>query len=309
LDVSHGSRPGRIFISYRRSDASAIAGRLADRLDAHFGPDTVFVDVESISPGRDFAKVIETAIGSCEVVLAVIGPRWLTAVDDRGRRRLDQPADLVALEIGAGLARGVRVIPVLVDGASALREADELPDGVAALVRRQAVRIDHESFPADVAKLIALLERTSSALRAARTTRTAIVASVATVLATVLAACAMLLGPFGNPDTGPATISQGEFGKVVNTFSVAAGRPIGVFKFPSAQTSTGRQNGPAEGAVIGLLCETGGRTVTDKVLGKSSDQWLLTEIDNGRWFVSSHYVDVLSAERQVPRCAAENRKD
>jgi TIR domain len=299
-----------------------MAGRLTDRLDAHFGSGTVFVDVESISPGRDFAEVIETAVGSCDVVLAVIGSRWLSAVDDRGRRRLDLPADLVVLEIGAGLARGVPVIPVLVDGASAISEGDKLPDSVAALALRQALRVDHESFPADVAKLITMLERLSPALaravnggrRRARLARTAI---VATVLATILAGCAMLLAPFGSTDAGPATISHGTtgspdeqaFGKVVNTFSVAEGRPIGVSKFPSAQTNTGRQNGPAEGAVIGLLCETSGRMVTDKVLGKSSDQWLMTEIDNGRWFVSSLYVDVLSVEGQMPPCVAENRKD
>jgi hypothetical protein len=80
---------GRIFISYRREDTSATAGRLYDRLVARFGADSVFMDVDSIAPGHDFAEAIETAVGSCQVVLAVIGTHWLDAADERGWRRLD----------------------------------------------------------------------------------------------------------------------------------------------------------------------------------------------------------------------------
>lgn len=261
--MSYGSGHGRIFISYRRSDTSAMAGRLADRLDAHFGSGTVFMDVESISPGRDFAKVIEAAVGSCEIVLAIIGSRWLTAVDDRGRRRLDLPADLVALEIGAGLSRDIPIIPILVDGASPPREEDQLPECLAALPRRQALRIDHESFPTDVVALVNMLKRSASGFaraadggkQRARPARRVIVGALIAVLVTLLTGSTLLFAPFGNAEPDP-TIS----GKVINTFSVAQGRPIGVSKFPSAQTNAGRQNGPAEGEVIGVLCETRGRT-------------------------------------------------
>lgn len=300
--MSDDSYQSRIFISYRRSDTSAIAGRLADRLDAHFGPGTAFMDVESIAPGRDFAEAIENAVGSCEVVLVIIGSQWLTAVDDHGRRRLDLPADFVALEIGSGLARGILTIPVLVDGAAAPRAEDELPERVAALARRQALRIHHESFPADVATLITRLERLSSNLarpadgeRGPRPPRKAIAATVVAVLVTILTAAGILLAPSGSAD-------DQIHGKVVNTFSVAAGRPIGVSKFPSAQTNVGRQNGPVEGAVIDLLCEAGGRTVADQVINKSSDQWFLADIDGGHWFVSSLYMDVLDEGMPMPRC-------
>jgi hypothetical protein len=86
-----GRTSGRVFVSYRREESSGIAGRLYDRLAAHFGDDQVFMDVDTIALGVDFAKVITQAVGTCEVLLAVIGPHWLTATDEEGQRRLDAP--------------------------------------------------------------------------------------------------------------------------------------------------------------------------------------------------------------------------
>ena len=155
---------GRIFISYRRDDASGTAGRLYDRLAARLGTDRVFMDVDSISPGYDFAKAIEYAVARCDVVLALIGNEWLAAVDRWGRRRLDDPNDFVALEINAGLARNIPVIPVMVDGALQIQAVD-LPRHISALARRQGVRIHHESFSADIDKLLSALQRLVPALR------------------------------------------------------------------------------------------------------------------------------------------------
>jgi TIR domain len=107
---------GRVFISYRRQESSGLAGRLYDRLAARFGDDRVFMDVDTIALGVDFAEVISQVVSSCEVLLAVIGPRWLTVTDEDGRRRLDDPDDLVRLEIAAALKRDIRVIPVLSRG-------------------------------------------------------------------------------------------------------------------------------------------------------------------------------------------------
>jgi hypothetical protein len=73
--------------------------------------------IDSIAPGGDFIEVITSAVGSCDVLLALIGDRWLTIADEDGRRRLDNPDDFVRLEIEAALTRNVRVIPILVDGA------------------------------------------------------------------------------------------------------------------------------------------------------------------------------------------------
>ena len=126
---------GRIFISYRREETAYPAGWLYDRLTGHFGGGQVFKDVDSIQLGDDFVEVITRAVGSCDVLLALIGDEWQTITDAHGRCRLDNPDDFVRLEIEAALSRRVLVIPVLVDGARMPR-ADELPDSLTALVRR-----------------------------------------------------------------------------------------------------------------------------------------------------------------------------
>src|SRR6266508_306274 len=108
---------GRIFISYRREETAYPAGWLYDRLADRFGGGQAFKDVDSIQLGDDFVEVITSAVGSCDVLLALIGDEWLTITDEDGQRRLDDPNDFVRLEIEAALTRNVRVIPILVDGA------------------------------------------------------------------------------------------------------------------------------------------------------------------------------------------------
>ena len=107
----------RIFISYRRDDSQGSAGRLRDKLVQYFPPEHVFMDVDTVEPGIDFVASIQKAVGDCDVLLAVIGKRWLDSVDSQGRPRLESPEDYVGLEIAAALARDIRVVPVLVDGA------------------------------------------------------------------------------------------------------------------------------------------------------------------------------------------------
>jgi hypothetical protein len=158
----HADEGGGIFVSYRRQENSGLAGRLYDRLAGHFGEDQVFIDVDTIEPGVDFAEEISRAVAACEVLLAVIGPNWLTASDKRGRRRLDDPDDSVRLEIEAALARDVRVIPVLVDGA-VMPDRDDLPDSLARLARRNAFLIRHESFHPDAGRLVTAIERVLAA--------------------------------------------------------------------------------------------------------------------------------------------------
>lgn len=146
-----------IFISYRREDAAGYAGRLYDRLAAHFGDERVFMDVEGIEPGADFFVAIERAVGSCEALIVIIGNEWL-ATDSAGHRRLDDPADFVRLETATALTRGIRVVPVLVDGA-VMPRADQLPADLAPLTRRQAVELSHKQWDATTAELIRTLEK------------------------------------------------------------------------------------------------------------------------------------------------------
>lgn len=159
MTVSAGKVPGRIFMSYRREDTDYPAAWLYERLAGHFSGDQVFKDVDSIELGDDFVEVITAAVGSCEVLLALIGDRWLTAAGRDGRRRLEDPADFVRLEIEAALARNVRVIPVLVEGARMPR-ADELPESLAKLTRRQALELSPSRFDLDTRRLLTVLERT-----------------------------------------------------------------------------------------------------------------------------------------------------
>ncbi len=152
-----GPAAGRVFISYRRQESSGMAGRLYDRLAARFGANQVFMDVDTIALGVDFAEVISQAVTTCAVLLAVIGPHWLSATDEDGQRRLDDPDDIVRLEIGAALERDVRVIPILVEGA-VMPRAGELPESLAGLARRNAFSLRHESFRVDVDRLLAEIE-------------------------------------------------------------------------------------------------------------------------------------------------------
>ena len=165
MTASTGDVPARIFMNYRREETAYPAGWLFDRLASHFGKDQVFKDIDSIEPGDDFIEVITTAVGSCDVLLAVIGGRWLTITGPDGRRRLDDPGDFVRLEIEAALARDVRVIPILVDEAQMPR-ADELPASLAKLARRQALELSPARFDFDTSRLLKVLDRTLAEVRA-----------------------------------------------------------------------------------------------------------------------------------------------
>jgi len=148
-----------IFISYRRGDTAAEAGRLADHLRERFGADQIFIDVEAIEPGQDFVVAIQRALDACAVVIVMIGDRWLSTVDDQGRRRLDDPQDFVHQEVGAALKRGdVRVIPVLVQRAT-MPGGSELPAPLADLGRRNALEIRETHFRRDVDALIEVVAR------------------------------------------------------------------------------------------------------------------------------------------------------
>jgi hypothetical protein len=149
---------GGVFISYRRQETSDLAGRLYDRLIDRFGEAKVFMDVDTIEPGADFTEAITQAVGTCQVLLAVIGPQWLAAADKHGRRRLDDPDDIVRVEVEAALARGVRVIPLLAGGAE-MPQRHDLPGSLGGLARRHALAVRHDSFRADVARLITAIEQ------------------------------------------------------------------------------------------------------------------------------------------------------
>ncbi|HEY7318044.1 MAG TPA: ankyrin repeat domain-containing protein [Candidatus Binatia bacterium] len=148
-----------IFISYRREDSIGHAGRLYDRLAEHFGKERIYRDIDTIQAGENFVEAVRQKVNVSDVVLVLIGPRWLTATDDEGRWRLADENDLVRLEIVTGLERNSRVIPVLLQGASMPR-AKDLPGALAGLAQRNAFEIRDSHFDQDVAQLVDALAPT-----------------------------------------------------------------------------------------------------------------------------------------------------
>jgi hypothetical protein len=150
---------GKIFINYRRGDDPGHTGRLFDRLQEAFPPQQLFLDVDNIAPGLDFVRELSERVAECDVLLAVIGKGWIDARDGAGARRLDDPDDFVRIEIASALEQGKRVIPVLV-GEAQMPRPEELPEALRPLSRRNAVRLTHERFRADVQGLIKALQET-----------------------------------------------------------------------------------------------------------------------------------------------------
>ena len=142
-----------IFISYRRDDAPASARLIHEQLTNWFGRGNVFMDVEQIELGDNWKEVLRQRVTRCDAMLAVIGPRWLTAAAGDGSRRLDNPEDFVRWEIREALKRRKKVIPVLVEGA-ALPDKRDLPADLAALAGLQAQTVSHAKFDKDVETLI-----------------------------------------------------------------------------------------------------------------------------------------------------------
>lgn len=141
-----------IFISYRREDSRADAGRLSKDLKEHLDENQIFRDIDTVAPGVDFVNAIESGVASCDALIAIIGPNWLSIRDKNGRLRLEDSDDYVRVEIGTALERDTRVIPVLVGGAS-MPMNEELPDSLAPLTRRQAHELSESRWDFDVEQL------------------------------------------------------------------------------------------------------------------------------------------------------------
>jgi hypothetical protein len=141
-----------IFISYRREDSAGYAGRLFADLKRRFAQDQIFIDVAGIALGRDFRKVVDEHVSGCDVLLAVIGREWAGVRQDQPPR-LQDPKDLVRIEIASALKRDIPVVPVLVEGATMPRQ-DELPSDLEPLSFRNAIELRHERWDDDVGELM-----------------------------------------------------------------------------------------------------------------------------------------------------------
>jgi uncharacterized RDD family membrane protein YckC/uncharacterized protein YdaU (DUF1376 family) len=157
-----------IFLSYRRHDSAGWAGRLYEHLVREWGPDRVFIDIDAIAPGDDFREAIARTMHTCDVVIVVIGPNWISARDQAGNRRLDDESDTHRQEVAAALAAAdVRVIPVLVGGAS-MPTLSELPGPLQELRYRNAAIIEDRRFGSDARDLLDALREFAENLAAQR---------------------------------------------------------------------------------------------------------------------------------------------
>src|SRR5262245_16294118 len=132
-EFTGGPFVSKVFISYRRQDSRPVATLIYDPLvkhfDAKYGAGAVFMDVHGIPLGVNFLAYLSEQVSNADLLLVLIADRWLTAADERGNRRIDNPDDFVRIEIEAALKRGIPVVPVYVDGAKILSEA-ELPESL-----------------------------------------------------------------------------------------------------------------------------------------------------------------------------------
>ena len=171
-----------VFLSYRREDSAGYAGRLAEHLSSDIGHEHVFMDVQDIVPGQDFAQAIENTISACQAVIVVIGPRWVADLKQRGGRD-----DFVLHEVSVALRRNVTVIPVLVGGTT-MPSAAELPENISTLSRRQALEIRDGRFEDDAKLLVQALRRVPGFSRAIAPTRRKTLAWIAAGAVLVTAA-------------------------------------------------------------------------------------------------------------------------
>jgi hypothetical protein len=155
--MSEKKKVGKVFINYRRDDASGFSGRIFDRLKNHFPSDNLFMDVVGIEPGKNFMEIINSQIWQCAVFLCIIGEHWLDINDKSGNRRLDSAEDYVRVELELAIRNDILIIPILVNKA-VMPDPALLPQSLRPLASYNAVRITHERFDSDSSDLIRLVD-------------------------------------------------------------------------------------------------------------------------------------------------------
>jgi hypothetical protein len=284
---------GRVFINYRRDDSIGTAGRLHDRLAQSFGRDHVFMDVDHIPAGVDFVDHLHKQVSACKVFLVIIGLHWLDAKDDNGVRRLEDPDDFVGVEIAAALGRDIRVIPVLVDGAT-MPKASELPDHLKPLVRRNATEVRNSQFGRDADALVqkvrdAFSDRAPPKFTIPRLTARPFI-PVAAALALLIGALALYSFVGGNPAEQEAwtTASTGNLIDSWNRYLTKwpQGAHASEMRAKITERQQNRQIGTMIGNVNGVTTATytpdGKGILTNSTMGDRYAQYRLFEFPSGK---------------------------
>mgnify|MGYP002718526165 CR=1 FL=1 len=176
---------GNIFICYRRDDSQFVTDRIFDHLIQHYPRKSLFKDVDDIPPGVDFQAHIEKAVARSTIMLAIIGPSWLSAKNAAGQRRLDDPDDFVYIELSTAIRLQRAILPILVGGAR-MPAAAELPSALQSLARINAVQVRSDpDFKGDFGRLQRALEGTSDRRHRSWLTPKAVAATLGIFLAIV----------------------------------------------------------------------------------------------------------------------------
>jgi TIR domain len=289
--MPRSARAPGIFISYRRDDSAGFAGRLYDRLSARFGAEHVFMDIDTISPGHEFAADIERALSECDACIVLIGRQWESITLPDGRRRLEDPTDFVRLEVAAAIRRGITVFPVLVEGAKPPAAAS-LPEDIRDVSGRQAIELSNERWNYDVGRLILALEQLGGAgerppppkVTAERSwRRPAMIAGGVAILLVLIGLVAWFAGRGGAPPPEggfaacPAPVPSLPSSAPVEGF--AAARTFAVSLTPVCQTGTpGSNNTVWTGTQSGVVEPTWGpETWTFSPTASGSIVWKFPE--------------------------------
>ena len=149
------AEPTGVFLSYRRNDSADITRALYTELVRKFGASSIFIDVDAIAPGSDFRNAISSALCDSKVVLAIIGTHW--HIDQKGVKLFFRDADMVRLEIEIATSFGIKILPVLVRGATMPSPTDISPT-VRDIVYRHAIKVrEGAEWSRDVRYLISQL--------------------------------------------------------------------------------------------------------------------------------------------------------
>ncbi|MDF1756563.1 MAG: toll/interleukin-1 receptor domain-containing protein [Verrucomicrobiales bacterium] len=147
----------KIFLSYRRDDY-IVAGSIRhiySRLEEHFGRGKVFIDIDNIRLGSDFRKVLRDEVAKADVLIAAIGPQWLSLLQERE----SSPPDYVKTEIESAFDQEITVVPLLVGNTQMPKQGD-LPESLEFFSFNQYSNLDPgKNFENDILLLITELKK------------------------------------------------------------------------------------------------------------------------------------------------------